>query len=395
MPEEIKEKKDMEKSTLTPESPAEPVASIARTKSKKPSFFAKTMGDIFPAKISLAEQILLAKHLSMMLQSGISEVESLVIIKEQITNKRFKKILDRVITDLENGQFLSESLGRFQNTFGELFINVTKLGEISGTLPENLEYLAEEIKKKADLKSKVKSALIYPLIIFIATIGVTGVLVLFVLPKILPIFASLNVKLPLTTRILIATTNFINANYIWIILGAVLIIIALILLIRIPAIKYSTHRFVLVIPVAGSISSDYNMTSIARTLGLLLKSGIKIIEALQATANSMTNLVFRRALSGAALEVQKGAPIYKYLESRPDIFPAVLTRMIQIGERTGNLDKNLIYLSEFYENSLSEKVKNLSSIIEPILMIFMGLLVGFVALSIITPIYEVTQNIHP
>ncbi len=358
----------------------------------KPAF---SIYDIFPVKISLAEQILLAKHLSMMLQSGISEVESLRIIKEQIKNKRFKGILDRVISDVENGQFLSESLGRFKNAFGELFINIVQLGEISGTLPENLEYLAEEIKKKADLRSKVKSALIYPLIIFLATIGITAVLVLFVLPRILPIFASLNVKLPITTIILIAVTNFVNAHYLAIFGGAVAFVMIWIFLLRLYPFRYFVHRFILFIPIAGKISSDYNMANIARTLGLLLKSGVKIVEAVAATANSITNLVFKKSLTEAVEDVKRGAPIYQYLEKKPHLFPPVLTRMIQIGERTGNLDKNLIYLSEFYENSLSEKVKNLSSVLEPILMVFMGLLVGFIALSIITPIYEVTQNIHP
>lgn len=373
-----------------PKIPQSPAEKKPKKKNLKFSLF-----DIFPAKISLAEQILLAKHLSMMLQSGISEVESLRIIKEQVDNKRFKAILERIVLDVENGQFLSESLNRFKNAFGELFINIIKLGEISGTLPENLDYLAEEIKKKASLKSKVKGALIYPLIILLATIGVTGVLVLFVLPKILPIFETLNVKLPITTIILIAVTDFVNAYYIWIGLGIVAVIIGFIFALRIHSVRFFVHRLVLYIPIAGKISSDYNMANIARTLGLLLKSGVKIVEAVGATADSIPNLVFKKALTEAVEDVRRGAPIYQYLEKQPHLFPPVLTRMIQIGERTGNLDTNLIYLSEFYENALDEKVKNLSSVLEPILMVFMGLLVGFVALSIITPIYEVTQSIKP
>lgn len=350
--------------------------------------------NLFAPKISLSEQMLFAKHLSMMLQSGISEVESIRILKEQVGSRRMRVLLDKVIAYVENGQFLSEALAQLDTIFGELFINIVKLGEISGTLPENLDYLAEEIKKKADLRAKVKSALIYPLIILIATVGIAAVLVLFVLPRILPIFTSLNVTLPITTRILIGITDFMNQYYLAVAAGIAVLFVSWSLLLRLPKIKYISHRILLFIPIAGKISSDYSMSNMARTLGLLLKSGVKIVEAISATASSMTNLVYKKALTEAVEEVRQGTPLYQYLERKPKLFPPVLTRMIQIGERTGHLDGNLVYLSEFYENSLSEKVKNLSSVLEPLLMVFMGLLVGFIALSIITPIYEVTQNIH-
>lgn len=352
------------------------------------------LSSFLPVRISLSEQILFAKHLAIMLKSGMSEVESLRIIQEQIKGSGLSRIMNKIIASVENGQFLSEALSQYKKTFGELFINIIKLGEISGTLPQNLEYLAAEIKKKYELKSKVKSALIYPVIILMATLGVTGALILFVLPKILPVFTSLNIQVPLTTRILIGFAYILNNYYLLIVAGIIAIIFGWIMLLKIPIVKYVATKSLLYIPIAGRISLDYNMANINRTLGLLLKSGVKIVEAIYATASTTTNVVYKKALLEAGEEVKKGEQIYSYLEKQKSIFPTTVVRMIQIGEKTGNLDSNLIYLSEFYESELNEKIKNLSNTMEPILMAVMGLLVGFVAVSIITPIYEITQNIH-
>lgn len=348
---------------------------------------------LFPPKISLAEQTLLAKHLSMMLKSGISEVESLGIIKDQNPKKSFKRVLESVTRDVEGGQFLSESLGRFKDTFGDLFINLVKLGEVSGTLPDNLNYLSEEIKKRSTLKAKVKSAMIYPMIIFFTTIAITTGLIVFVLPKILGILGNLKVELPVTTKILIAVANVVNNDYLIIIGAAIITFVTWKFLKKLPAFKYFIHQILLKLPIAGKIALEYNMSNIARTLGLLLQSGVKIVEAVDLTAKSVSNTVIKRALATGTDEIKRGGALYKALDAYPNIFPVTLTRMIQIGERTGNLDSNLIYLATFYENEVDEKLKNLSSTLEPILMIFMGVLVGFVAISIITPIYEISKGV--
>lgn len=352
-----------------------------------------TMQNIFRLRIPLAEQVLFTKHLSMMLSAGISEVESLKIIKDQTNNRVFKKMLDKVIGNVERGQFLSESLRESQNAFGPLFINVVKLGEISGTLPENLEYLAEEIKKSQDLRSKIKAALIYPAIVLLLTAAVITSLIVFVLPKITPIFTSLNVELPLTTRILIGTANLFQYHYIPLIVGLITVIGLFIGLLRIGAVRYALNRLLLAMPVAGKMVTDYNMSNIGRTLGLLLKSGVEIVEAVSSTAESTQNPVYKRLLLDAVEEVKQGKTIHTYLETKPKLFPPTFSRMVQIGERTGNLTHNLSYLSGFYESQLGDKVKNLSSVFEPALMIILGLVVGFVALSIITPIYEITTKI--
>lgn len=344
--------------------------------------------------IPLTERILFAKHLSMMVKSGMTEIESLKLIRRQIKSGEFCKVLDAVIRGVENGQFLSESLYPFRAYFGgELFVNIIKLGEMSGTLSDNLEYLAREMEKNRELSSKVRSALIYPAIVFLATLGVIGTLVFFILPKILPIFASLNISLPLTTRVLVAATSFLINDYLWILLGIAAVVALFALLKRMPRFNYLLDRLILRLPLIGSIALGYNMSTLARTLALLLKSGTKIVEAMEITARVMPNLVYRKALQGAAEEINRGGSMHKSFASQSSIIPLTAVHMIEVGEHTGNLDDNLLYLSEFYEKEVDSTVRSLSSVLEPAMLVVMGLLVGFVAIAIITPIYEVTQTL--
>ncbi|MBI2591689.1 MAG: type II secretion system F family protein [Candidatus Brennerbacteria bacterium] len=344
-------------------------------------------------RIPLAEKILFTKHLSMMIQAGMPEIESLKLIQRQAKSRSFLFILNQVLKDLENGQFLSVSLSQFVHVFGDLFINIIKIGESSGTLAENLNYLSSELKKSQQLRQKIQSAIIYPVVILVATVGVTGALVFFVLPKILPIFASLNVKLPLTTRILIGFSNVLYNYWMWVLLGFIALIIIFILLLRIRIIRFAFHRFFIFLPVVGSIAKSANMANFSRTLGLLLKSGVAIVEALNIAADSLPNLIYQREIHNTAQRVKSGESINKYLSEREQFFPPTISRMIEVGETTGNLDTNLLYLAEFYENEVDEATKNLSSILEPLMLLLMGGIVGFVAISIITPIYEVTQGL--
>lgn len=344
-------------------------------------------------RLPLAEKILFTKHLSMMIQAGMPEIESLRLIRRQAKSRSFIYILDRVLKDLENGQFLSVSLAPFINIFGDLFINIIKIGEASGTLSENLNYLSTELKKSQQLRKKIQSAIIYPIVILVATVGVTGALVFFVLPKIMPIFASLNVKLPITTRILIGVSNALYNYWLWILLGFAAFIIVIVLLLKIRIIRFAYHRFIIFLPIIGGIAKSANMANFSRTLGLLLKSGVTIVEALNIAGNSLPNLVYQREIHNAAQRVKSGESINKYLTERERFFPPTISRMIEVGETTGNLDTNLLYLAEFYENEVDEATKNLSSILEPLMLLVMGGIVGFVAISIITPIYEVTQGL--
>jgi len=342
--------------------------------------------------IPLSERILFAKHLSIMVKTGMTLLNSLNLIKKQMRSKSFIYVLNQVINDIEGGQFLSQSLKRFEHLFDPIFINVIRIGEASGNLPENLLYLSSELQKKQELRKKVRSAMIYPSIIVLATTGVTGVLAFFVMPRINPVFTSLGITLPWTTKFLVASSQFLYQYGLYILLGIFLLVIAWIILLRsFYGFRLFMHRLILRLPFFGSVSRMANHAEFTRTLGLLLKSGTKIVEAVTVTADSMGNLAYREALLEAAETVKRGELIHVYLSKHEDLFFSTASRMIEVGDATGTLETNLFYLADFYENEVDEATKTLSSVLEPVMLLIMGIIVGFVAISIITPIYEITQ----
>lgn len=352
--------------------------------------------DIFQPRFSTKEQTLFAKRLSFLMRAGVPILESLNLLKKQMRTKSSVKIFESIITDVSNGNFLSSALAKFKGVFGEFAVNIIKVGEEGGILSENLHYLAEELKKKQALKKKVISALIYPVFIVVATLGIVGVLTVFVFPKVMPIFSSINVPLPLTTRALIVISRFLIAYGFWVLLGFILLVFAVsIILKQVKPFRFRVQQLLLRLPIVGKISRDYYLANFCRTLGLLLRGDARLYEAILTTAKTTENLVYKNEFVGISKAVNKGERISAYMARRTQYFPEITGHMVAIGETAGNLSETFMYLAEMYENEVDETTKNLSSLIEPVLMVFMGLLVGFVAISIITPIYSVTQKLTP
>jgi type II secretory pathway component PulF len=346
-------------------------------------------------KIPLKEQIIFVKRLALIIKSGTPLLQGLQMLNGHGSSKRMAKILPQVIADVEHGQYLATALGKFRKSFGEFAINIIEIGEVSGTLPENLNYLAEELKKKQTLRRKVVGALVYPAFMVVATFGITILLTIYLFPKILPIFKSVNFSLPVTTRLLIFVSSLlINHGALILLLGIVLIVTAL-LLMRIPRIRFIYQRTILATPILGNLVQVYNLANICRTLGLLLKSNVAIVRTAKITSRTTDNLVYREHLNEIAETLTKGEQISGYIQKHPHLFPAILTQMVTIGEKTGNLSHTFLYLADMYEAEVDDITKNLSTVLEPILLVLMGLMVGFVAISIITPIYGLTQRLHP
>lgn len=344
-------------------------------------------------RVPLSEKILFARHLALMVRTGTPLLDSLRLMQKQMRSASFRYILERVVREVEGGKFLSASLAQFKGAFGDLFINIIRIGETSGTLSENLSYLAVEQRKLQLLRQKIRAALIYPIVIFVATTGIVGILVFFVLPRILPIFSSLRIALPLSTRILVAVSQTLLNYGGWIFLALLILLAVWILLLRLPHIRFATHRFILFLPFVGAVSRMANISDITRTLGLLLKSGTQIVEAVRITAGSASNLVYRRALDEVAEGIQRGESLHTYFTRHEHLFPPTMAYMIEVGETTGSLENNLFYLADYYTEEVEEATKNMTTILEPLLLLLMGGIVGFVAISIITPIYEVTQTL--
>ena len=347
------------------------------------------------SRMSTKDQTFFVKRLSFLIKAGIPVLDSLAMIKDQTKKKSYSKILDKIIADVANGQNLSNSLAKFPGMFSEFSVNIIGFGESSGILSENLEYLADELKKKQQLKKKVVGAFVYPIVVTFATFGITGFLMVYLFPKIMPVFQSLHMKLPLSTRLVIFLSNFIRFNGLYIFGGLVFLTLGFLYLLK----KNKTFRFyfdksVLKIPLIGDILRDYNLANSTRTIGLLLKGGVTVSEAIPIAEKTSSNLVYKEEFKKLSMSINRGDKISLYLSSKPDLFPEVLSQIVSVGERSGNLSNSLIYLSELYEAQVDDFTKNLSNLIEPALMIFMGILVGFIAISIITPIYSITQNLH-
>lgn len=344
-------------------------------------------------RLSTKQKMLFARNLEVMIRSGMQILQGLEIIKKQSKSKAFQSILDQLIADVKNGHFLSVGLERYRFVFGDFFINLVRIGESSGTLGENLQYLGEELKKKDELQKKIRGAMVYPAFILVATLGITGILTFVIFPKILPVLTSIKVELPITTQIFIKISSFLFNYGLYFFGGLILLFIGFLLLLRVKRFKYAWHEILLRIPAVQETIKTVNMINFARTLGLLLKSGIKIVEALEITSDTLSNLVYKKEVALIAEGVKRGEPISQYLLQRPHMFSPIFTQMIVVGENTGKLDESILFLSNFYESELDESTKSLSNFLEPILLLIMGGIVAFVALAIITPIYKITQTL--
>lgn len=349
----------------------------------------------FGSGASLVDKVLFTKHLSTMIKSGISLTESLEVIAEQTGSKKFREIIEKMSEKIKAGQSLSTSMTAFPKVFDPMIVNIVNIGESSGTLEENLQYLAESLEDRMDLKRNIKSATLYPGIVLSATFVLCIVLAYFVLPTIGKLFKSFSFKLPLPTRILMGASDIMEKHGVIIIVGIVIFIFAFITLIKQKFFKPYWHRFLLSFPVVGKVIKNYNLVLVSRTLGMLLKSGLPIDQGMKIISQTTSNVIYSRSLVKAQAQIEKGKKLSDVLANLPQskrnpLFPLLVVKMISVGERTGKLDESLLYLAEFYQKEVDNDAKNLAVALEPVLLIFIALVVGFIAVSVIMPIYQIT-----
>lgn len=353
------------------------------------------INNLLTPRLSVKDQAAFAKKLAFLIRADVPILDSLKMIKKQSSFSR-AKIFDQVLHDVTSGQFLSASLAKHRNTFGTFAINIIKVGEEGGILDKNLEYLADELKKRQELKKKILGAMVYPSFITLATIGVTTLITVYIFPKLMPIFESVSFKLPLTTRILMAISGFMMAYGLYLFAGIIALAFGLVIAFKtFRPFNLAVSRLMVGVPIFGHLYQSYHMANFCRTLGLLLNCQVGIINAANITGDATANLLYRREIHHLSDQITKGKRISDHLEKRLGLFPEMVPQMIAIGEAAGNLGDTLLYLSDYFEGEVNDITKNLSNSLEPILLVTMGLVVGFVAVSVITPIYELTQNIHP
>lgn len=336
--------------------------------------------------VSAIEKVMLTKHLAIMLHAGISLDEALRIVELQAKGK-LKPILIQIHEDVTSGELFADGLAKYPKVFNDYYVNMIRAGEQSGNLVENLEMLGKQFARDYELKKKAQSAMLYPALVLGMTIGLGVIISLFVLPRLSHMFRAFKFELPLTTRMLIHVSDFTRDYGI---LTVVLCFILLVLIIWLAKFKHTKpyfHWAYTKIPVVKTLSVSVNLARFATVFGSMMKSGIPITTSLHTTAKVLGNEMFKRDLVRSATQLDTGETLEYTLESSK-FFPLFVSRMIGIGEKTGNLEDVLVYLQEYYENELDNLLKNLSTIIEPALLIVIGFIVAVIALSIITPIYN-------
>ena len=344
--------------------------------------------------VSETEKLFFIKRLSQLVGSGIPLLESVMMLSTHST-RRTQELGSHVAVSLEQGLSLSRALERFPDVFGNFEISVVRIGEYSGTLATSLAYLAEELARQRTLRRSILGSLLYPGLITIATLCITGFLMLYLFPRIMPVFLSLHVPLPLTTRIMIASTTFL-LTWGWLVLLLLVLIVlgAVVWHRKDERFRHGYAACTLRLPLIGTLLRDYHLATSIRMLGVLLSHGVSLMEAVPLTTNASTHHLYRRAYGELMEHVTAGERIALSLARHPYLFPLTLVQLIDVGERSGTLAETLLYSAQLYESDIAETTRTLSTLIEPALMTMMGLLVGFVAISIITPIYGITQHLH-
>lgn len=329
-----------------------------------------------------------------MLKSGITISEAIETIAAQTKSAKFNSILNQVAKELANGQSLAKALRSHANVFDLFYVSLIEVGEQSGTLEESLNYLSIQLAKEYSLRKKIQGALLYPTIVLIAITLVGAGMSLFVLPKLIDLFASLNVNLPIATKILLYFANLMKNHGVLIILGFIALVFLFRVFIKLPLIKPKWDRLILSFPIFGELVQNAQLASICRNLGIMLKTGLPITKSLAIQHAAVENSVFKEYLNKIQKSIDKGKDIGNELSAgNYSKFSPIAIKMIGVGEKTGKLDEAFIYLGDFFEEEVDNSAKNLSVVLEPIVLLVIGLLVGFVALAIISPIYELTGSI--
>ncbi len=340
--------------------------------------------------VSSTEVCIFARQFATMIGSGVPLVRCLTILQAQADNPTFKKIISQIRTDVEGGSTFSKSLEKHPKVFSDLFCSLVKAGEVGGILDSILERLADYLESSESLKSKVKGALTYPVVVF----GIAGLvvvaLVMFVLPQFKEIFMGMNVELPFATKALLATSDFMLNWWFIIIPGmfAVPILVWNFFQTKTGARIFDTN--ILRMPAIGMMMRKVAVAKFTRTLGTLIASGVPILQALEVTAQTAGNVVIAEAVDKTRISIREGESIADPLKAS-GVFPPMVVQMIAVGEETGELDKMLSKIADFYDSEVDTAVKGLTSIIEPIVIVFMGVIIGGIVLAVFMPMLKLVN----
>jgi len=347
----------------------------------------------FFGRVGIQEQITFTKNLSGMLKAGLALSRALSVLKKQTKNVKFFNILTGLDTEIDAGGTLSSGLSKYPNTFSRLFISMIRAGEESGNLAGALSEIGSNLEKSHNITKKVRGALIYPGVILTAMVLIGILMFAFVVPTLAKTFENTGATLPASTRFIIFLGDFLSKHLILALLSLVVFVLGLIWVFRAKFLAKYIDFIVLRLPVIKNMSKELNTARTARTISSLLTSGVPITRSIEITQDVVQNTYYKKVLAQAIVEIEKGAPFSEVFVENSDLYPVMMSEMVQVGEETGKLSEMLLQIAVFYEESVEAKTKNLSTIIEPVLMMIIGIVVGFFAVSMLSPMYKAMENV--
>jgi len=353
---------------------------------KKPKDLFENVSFMQP-KVKFQDVIIFCRQFSTMIDAGLPIIQCLDILQAQQDNKTFKKMLKDIKSSVESGQTLAESLKKYPDQFDELFVNMVAAGEAGGILDVILRRLSAYMEKAAKLRAQVKGAMTYPLVTIIIAIGVVAVILVFVIPVFEEMFADFGEALPGPTLIVIAMSDFVVDNILYLIIGIVLFIFAFRRLLKTERGRAVFDETILKLPVVGILIRKVAVAKFTRTMGTMLSSGVAILEALDIVAKTSGNKTIENALYNVRTSIAEGQTIADPL-SRTGVFPPMVCQMIAVGESTGAVDAMMEKIADFYEEEVDQAVENLTAMIEPFMLVFLGIVIGGLVISMYLPIFQ-------
>ena len=355
----------------------------------------KSLNEYLPQifqRISLEEKLNFTRNTAVMIGAGVGFVKAFEVMARQTKNQKFKKTILEMADSIKKGKTFAETLGNYQEVFPKFYQEMVKAGEKSGQLEESLKLVAMQLKKDYALRRKVRSAMVYPVIILIAMVGIGVLMMIYVVPTLVSTFKELNVELPASTKLIIFISESILKSGIIILAAAAGIFYAALKYFRSDSGRKALAWLFTKTPVISGINQKFNSARTCRTLSSLISSGVDILEALSITEGVIQNRFYQNVLEDAKGKIQEGKTISSAFLSYDGIYPPLVGEMIAIGEETGELSKMLLRLAAFYESEVAAATKDLSTIIEPVLMIFIGIVVGYFAIAMISPMYSLVGS---
>lgn len=345
-------------------------------------------------KVKTDDLVVFSRQFTTLIESGIPVVECLAILEEQVENPFFKGVISLILKDIREGSALSSAMSKHKGVFPDIYLSMVEAAEASGNLPEILDRVSVYLEKSSALKKKVQSALYYPVIIVLMSIAITGFLIIKVIPTFKEIFASLGGVLPLPTRILIAFSDMVRKpasmlTMVVVFLGGGFLVRGYI---STPGGKKKYHKLLLNLPILGDLIRKIAIAKFSRTFATLVRSGVSIVKCLEIVARTSGNRIIEDAVLEAKIAIQQGQPISVPLEAT-GVFPPMVVKMISVGEKSGRLEDMLLKIAQFYEEQTDAMVSGLSSLIEPIVIAFLGVIVGGIVVSLFLPIIKITEYI--